>query len=233
MEIFNFGLDLAPKKYNYESNQYKKLLDKFSPKKKNPYTVEFVNEDLEKSDAIVIAKDKLLDFVLIDLEKIEQRLARTEAEEEKEILKQVQGYLEEEKVLADWGLDQEKINFLKNLQLVSVKPIVVKEDFKDQDQQLRDLIGEAMEAAGKILFFTASEKEVKAWDLRKGKTILEAAGRIHSDLMRGFIRAEVVNCKDLDNFYNMAEAKSKGLVETVGKDYKVVDGDIIYIKFSI
>jgi hypothetical protein len=233
MEIFNFGLDLVPKKYNYESNQYKKLLDKFSPKKKNPYTVEFVNEDLEKSDAIVIAKDKLLDFVLIDLEKIEQRLARTEAEEEKEILKQVQGYLEEEKVLADWGLDQEKINFLKNLQLVSVKPIVVKEDFKDQDQQLRDLIGEAMEAAGKILFFTASEKEVKAWDLRKGKTILEAAGRIHSDLMRGFIRAEVVNCKDLDNFYNMAEAKSKGLVETVGKDYKVVDGDIIYIKFSI
>jgi hypothetical protein len=51
--------------------------------------------------------------------------------------------------------------------------------------------------------------------------------------MRGFIRAEVVNCKDLDNFYNMAEAKSKGLVETVGKDYKVADGDIIYIKFSI
>lgn len=233
MEIFNFGLDLVPKKYNYESNQYIKLLDKFSPKKKNPYTVEFVNEDLEKSDAIVIAKDKLLDFVLIDLEKIEQRLARTEVEEEKEILKQVQGYLEEEKLLVDWGLEQEKINFLKNLQLVSLKPIVIKEDFKDQDQQLRDLIGEAMEAANKILFFTASEKEVKAWDLRKGKTILEAAGRIHSDLMRGFIRAEVVNCKDLDSFYNMAEAKSKGLVETVGKDYQVIDGDIIYIKFSI
>jgi hypothetical protein len=233
MEIFNFGLDLVPKKYNYESSQYIKLLDKFSPKKKNPYTVEFVNKDLEKSDAIVIAKDKLLDFVLIDLEKIEQRLARTEVEEEKEILKQVQGYLEEEKVLADWGLEQQKINFLKNLQLVSLKPIVVKEDFKYQDQQLRNLIGEVMEAANKILFFTASEKEVKAWGLRKGKTILEAAGRIHSDLMRGFIRAEVVNCKDLDNFYNMAEAKSKGLVETVGKDYQVIDGDIIYIKFSI
>ncbi|MCF7871072.1 MAG: DUF933 domain-containing protein [Candidatus Omnitrophica bacterium] len=233
MEIFNFGLDLVPKKYNYESNQYKKLVDKFSPKKKNPYTVEFVNEDLEKSDAIVIAKNKLLDFVLIDLEKIEQRLAKTEVEEEKEILKQVQSYLEEEKVLADWGLEKEKINFLKNLQLVSLKPIVVKEDFKDQNQRLRDLIGEVMEAANKILFFTASEKEVKAWDLRKGKTILEAAGKIHSDLMRGFIRAEVVNCRHLDNFYNMAEAKSKGLVETVGKDYQVADGDIIYIKFSI
>lgn len=233
MKIFNFGLDLLPKKYTYESNQYKKLVDKFDPKKKNPYTVEFINEDLEKADTIVIAKDKLLDFVLIDLEKIEQRLTRAESEEEKKILEEAQGYLEKEKVLAHCGLEPEKISFLKNLQLVSLKPIVVKEDFKDQDSQLQNLIGEVMEAASKILFFTASEKEVKAWDLKEGKTILEAAGRIHSDLMRGFIRAEVVNCKDLDNFYNMAEAKNKGLVETVGKDYKVIDGDIIYIKFSV
>jgi ribosome-binding ATPase len=233
MKIFNFGLDLMPKKYTYENNQYKKLVDKFSPKKKNPYIVEFTGEDLEKSDAIVIAQDKLLDFVLVDLEKIEQRLEKTESEKEKKILEQAQSYLEKEKILANCGLEPEKISFLKNLQLVSLKPIVVKEDFKDQDQQLQDLIGEVMEAANRILFFTASEKEVKAWDLRKGSTILEAAGRIHSDLMRGFIRAEVVNCKKLEDFYNMAEAKSKGLVQTVGKDYVVQFGDIIYVKFSV
>lgn len=231
MKIFNFGLDLVSKKYNHESNQYQKLVEKFSPKKKSPYVVEFIDQDLEKADAIVIAKEKLLDFVLIDLEKIEQRLTRTEDGKEKEILAEVQNYLEQEKVLSKCNLAKEKFDFLKNLQLISLKPIVVKEDF--QDQQLQEIIGEVVEAANKILFFTASEKEVKAWDLKKESTILEAAGRIHSDLMRGFIRAEVVNCKDLDNFYNMAEAKNKGLVQTVGRDYQVVDGDIIYIKFSV
>ncbi len=231
MKIFNFGLDLISKKYNYESNQYQKLVDKFSPKKKSPYVVEFIDQDLEKADAIVVAKEKLLDFVLIDLEKIEQRMMRTEDGKEKEILAEVQNYLEEEKVLSRCNLAKEKFDFLKNLQLISLKPIVVKEDF--QDQQLQKLIGEVVEAANKILFFTASEKEVKAWDLKKESTILEAAGRIHSDLMRGFIRAEVVNCKNLDDFYNMAEAKNKGLVQIVGKDYQVLDGDIIYIKFSV
>ncbi|MCF7874141.1 MAG: DUF933 domain-containing protein [Candidatus Omnitrophica bacterium] len=233
MKIFNFGFEFTAKKYSYQSDEFKRLIDKFSPAKKNPYTVEFINEDLDKSDAVVIKKSKLLDFVLIDLEKIEQRLDRAQDSKEKEILEQAQKQLESEKVLSNCNLEEEKIAFLKNLQLVSLKPTVIKDSLQDQDQQIQDLIQEVMDAAGRILFFTASEKEVKAWDLKKGKTILEAAGRIHSDLMRGFIRAEVVNCKNLDDFYNMAEAKSKGLVQTVGKDYIVEPGDIIYIKFSV
>ncbi|MFO8052920.1 MAG: DUF933 domain-containing protein [Candidatus Omnitrophota bacterium] len=233
MKIFNFGLNLESKKYNYQNKDFKKLVDKFSPDKKNPYSVEFIETDLEKSDAVVINKTKLLDFVLIDLEKIEQRLNRTQDQKEKEILKQAQGYLEAEKVLSNCDLGEESSAFLKNLQLVSLKPIVVKDSFQGEDQQIQGLIEEVLEAAGRILFFTASDKEVKAWNLKQGKTVLEAAGRIHSDLMRGFIRAEVVNCKNLDDFYNMAEARSKGLVQTVGKDYVVQAGDIIYIKFSV
>lgn len=233
MKIFNFGFNFTPKKCNYESSEFKKLVDKFSPSKRNPYIVEFIDTDLEKSDAVVINKDKLLDFVLIDLEKIEQRLNRAQDQKEKEILEEAQNYLESEKVLSRCDLGTEKLDFLKNIQLVSLKPIVIKDNFQDQDQQIQALIKEVMDAAGRILFFTASNKEVKAWDLKEGKTILEAAGRIHSDLMRGFIRAEVVNCKNLEDFYNMAEAKSKGLVQTVGKDYVVQAGDIIYVKFSV
>ncbi|MCF7887437.1 MAG: DUF933 domain-containing protein [Candidatus Omnitrophica bacterium] len=233
MKIFNFGFDFAPKKYNYENSEFKKLVDKFSPGKRNPYIVEFIDTDLEKSDAVVINKTKLLDFVLIDLEKIEQRLNRTQDQKEKEILEQAQNYLESENVLSRCDLGKENLAFLKNLQLVSLKPIVVKDNFQDQSQQVQALIKEIIDAAGRILFFTASNKEVKAWDLKKGKTILEAAGKIHSDLMRGFIRAEVVNCKNLEDFYNMAEAKSKGLVQTVGKDYIVQADDIIYVKFSV
>ncbi len=233
MKIFNFGLELEPKKYSYESREFEKLVDKFSPKKKNPYTVEFLNSGLEKADAVVIDKNKLLDFILIDLEKIEQRQKKTESKEEKEILEETQKCLEQEKVLSNCNIEKEKFSFLKNLQLVSLKPVVIKENFEASGQRISNLIEAVVEAAGKNLFFTASEKEVKAWDLNKGKTILEAAGKIHSDLMRGFIRAEVVNCKHLDQFYNMAEAKNKGLVQVVGKDYIVEGGDIIYIKFSV
>jgi ribosome-binding ATPase YchF (GTP1/OBG family) len=233
MKIFNFGFNFTPKKCNYESSEFKQLVDKFSPSKRNPYIVEFIDTDLEKSDAVVINKDKLLDFVLIDLEKIEQRLSRTQDQKEKEILEEAQKYLESEKVLSRCDLETEKLDFLKNIQLVSLKPIVIKDDFQGEDQQVQTVIKEVMDAAGRILFFTASNKEVKAWDLKEGKTILEAAGRIHSDLMRGFIRAEVVNCKNLEDFYNMAEAKSKGLVQTVGKDYVIQAGDIIYVKFSV
>jgi len=62
---------------------------------------------------------------------------------------------------------------------------------------------------------------------------LEAAGKIHSDLKRGFIKAEVVNCRDLDNFFNWAEAKSKGFVKIVGKDYIMQENDIIEIRFNV
>ena len=62
---------------------------------------------------------------------------------------------------------------------------------------------------------------------------LEAAGKIHSDLKRGFIKAEVTNCRDLDSFFNMAEARSRGFVKIVGKDYIVQKGDIIEIRFNV
>ncbi|MCF7870109.1 MAG: hypothetical protein K9M01_03215, partial [Candidatus Omnitrophica bacterium] len=156
MKIFNFGFNFTPKKYNYESSEFKKLVDKFSPSKKNPYIVEFIDTDLEKSDAVVINKTKLLDFVLIDLEKIEQRLNRTQDQKEKEILKQAQGYLEAEKVLSNCDLGEESSAFLKNIQLVSLKPIVIKDNFQGEEQQIQALIKEVLDAAGRILFFTAS-----------------------------------------------------------------------------
>ena len=69
--------------------------------------------------------------------------------------------------------------------------------------------------------------------MKKGEIVLEAAGKIHSDLKRGFIKAEVVNCKDLDNFFNMAEAKAKGLVKLVDRDYVMRENDIIEIRFNV
>ena len=89
-----------------------------------------------------------------------------------------------------------------------------------------------LEAAGLNTFYTAGEKETRAWLLPVGETALDAAGRIHSDIARGFIRAEVVNFKDYDRLGSDAACRKEGVLRLEGKEYPIADGDIINIRFS-
>lgn len=82
-------------------------------------------------------------------------------------------------------------------------------------------------------FFTVGEDEVRAWTTRRGATALEAAGEIHTDLQKGFVRAEVVACQDLLDLGGMAEAKAKAKLRLEGKEYIVRDGDIVHIRFNV
>ncbi len=82
-------------------------------------------------------------------------------------------------------------------------------------------------------FFTVGEDEVRAWTIPVGATAVEAAGAIHSDLARGFIRAEVVAYEDLMAAGSMAEARKQGTLRLEGKDYVVKDGDIVHIRFAL
>ncbi|MGE5630298.1 MAG: redox-regulated ATPase YchF [Caulobacteraceae bacterium] len=86
---------------------------------------------------------------------------------------------------------------------------------------------------GLISFLTAGEDEVRAWTIRKHTDARKAAGKIHSDIERGFIRAEVVKFKDLEALGSMAKAKEKGLYRLEGKEYIVQDGDIINFRFNV
>ena len=82
-------------------------------------------------------------------------------------------------------------------------------------------------------FFTVGEDEVRAWETRRGATAQESAGEIHTDLQRGFVRAEVVAYDDLISLGGMNEAKSKGKLRLEGKEYLVKDGDIVHIRSSL
>jgi GTP-binding protein YchF len=82
-------------------------------------------------------------------------------------------------------------------------------------------------------FFTVGEDEVRAWTTRRGATAVEAAGEIHTDLQRGFVRAEVVSYEDLISLGGMNEAKVKGKLRLEGKEYLVKDGDIMHIRFNL
>jgi len=96
------------------------------------------------------------------------------------------------------------------------------------------LIEAAFERLGLISFFTVGKDEVKAWTLPKGSTALEAAGTIHTDLARGFIRAQVVHYDDFrKEDFSMAKCREHGLLRLEGRDYVVVDGDIMEIRFNV
>ena len=98
---------------------------------------------------------------------------------------------------------------------------------------LGKLIRGAYHTLGLISYFTAGEKEARAWTIRKGAKAPEAAGAIHSDLERGFIRAEVVAYDDLIAAGSKAAAKEKGKTRLEGKEYVVRDGDVILFRFNV
>jgi hypothetical protein len=98
---------------------------------------------------------------------------------------------------------------------------------------LNKLIHLSYELLGFISFLTSGEDEVRAWTIRKGTAAQQAAGKIHSDIERGFIRAEVVAYDDFITHGSMAAARDKGLVRLEGKTYEVKDGDIINFRFNV
>mgnify|MGYP000895695209 CR=1 FL=1 len=114
---------------------------------------------------------------------------------------------------------EERAEFLKDLHL--------------QESGTSRLARAAYEHLGLISFFTVGEDEVKAWTIRKGTTAQKAAGKIHSDLERGFIRAEVFHYNDLYRLGSTAAVREKGLLRLEGKEYPVQDGDIINFRFNV
>lgn len=98
---------------------------------------------------------------------------------------------------------------------------------------LDKVIKKSYDLLGLMSFLTAGEPEVRAWTIKKGTKAPQAAGKIHSDIERGFIKAEVVSYDDLIREGNMVAAKEKGLVRQEGKDYIMQDGDIVLFKFNV
>ncbi len=107
------------------------------------------------------------------------------------------------------------------------------EDLGIKDSGLDKLIKASYSLLGLISYLTAGKQETRAWTITKGTKAPQAAGKIHSDFERGFIRAEVVNYQDLLDCGSYSAAKDKGLVGLEGKDYVVKDGDVILFRFNV
>ncbi|WP_025209264.1 redox-regulated ATPase YchF [Hippea sp. KM1] len=115
--------------------------------------------------------------------------------------------------------DQERVEFMEMLGL--------------KESGLDRLAKVGYKMLGLITFFTAGEKEVRGWTIKKGTTAKQAAGVIHSDIERGFIRAEVIKYEDYIAAGGEKQAKEKGLMRLEGKDYIMEDGDVVYFRFNV
>ena len=118
-------------------------------------------------------------------------------------------------------------------QMDASEAAVFMEDFGIEESALDRVVKKSFALLHQITFFTVGEDEVKAWTVTADVPAIEAAGAVHSDIQRGFIRAEVVACEDLQRTGDYAAARKQGLVRLEGKTYPVRDGDVIYFRFNI
>lgn len=110
---------------------------------------------------------------------------------------------------------------------------VFKEELGIEESGLEKLVSASYDLLGLMSFLTAGEKEVRAWTIKKGTKAPQAAGKIHSDFEKGFIKAEVVSFDDLVEAGSFLKAKEKGKVRIEGKDYTVQDGDVMLFRFNV
>jgi ribosome-binding ATPase len=229
MKIGFTGVDLPQGKIKYNDENLLVLEEKDKPKKVSPFFAEFTRDEFIQAEAIAIPKNKILDLLILDIEKIESRLTRATDSAEKSLLAKCMEQLEKEIPLCDAPFNDEEINILKAAALYSFKPVIKIE----ADTDINTIVGLAIEKAGYMFFYTSGPAEAHAWLVKKGSDIVTCAAKIHSDLARGFIKGDVVSFEDYLKCHNFNDCRAKGLVKVVDRDYIVQPKEIIEIRFNV
>ncbi|MCD6412909.1 MAG: DUF933 domain-containing protein [Elusimicrobia bacterium] len=229
MKIYFSGIELDEGKVKYADTRLEKLAEKFRPKKVVPFFAELSNSKPEQADAIAVTKDELPDIIIPDMDKFERRLARSEDENEKKLVQKCLEILNDEKLLCDEEFSAGEQTILAGLAPLTLKPVII----TAKNASANDIISLSLKKAGIIFFYTVGKDECRAWTAGIGSSAITCAGKIHSDLARGFIRADVVSFENMMKAFNWHEAKEKGFVKTVEREHIIRDGDIIEIKFNI
>ena len=201
-----------------------------------------------------------LELLVADRDHIERRLERVtkQAKSGEQKLKQevaelerVLAHVDAGGTLADWSAE-----LPSGLEPLTTKPLLAIENgpsgidlkleaelaelpaeeagaFREGTSALEEVVRRLSDELGLISFFTAGDKETRAWSLRRGETALDAAATIHTDIARGFIRVEVIRWDDLVKAGSHAEAARSGLQRLEGKTYVVQDGDVLNVRFNV
>ena len=231
MKIGIVGIDaLSQGKANLADPRIRQLKVMFNSAKEVYVQVDIVSDEgkIFECDGIICPSDKKLDLVVADIEFVETRLSRNPPDDEKAILVKFKEQLDREGLICDIDLTAQERELISGYSLLSMRPVYLAEgqELENKDKLLMD----AYSRFGYISFFTAGDKDAHGWSLKKGSTAWDAAGAIHSDIQKGFIRAEVVSFKDLTADGSLSKAKSNNHVRLEMKEYVVQDGDYLVIR---
>lgn len=202
-----------------------------------------------------------LELLVADRDHVERRLERVRKEAksgdpklrtEAELLERLIAHIDDERAVRDWPGE-----LPAELEPLTAKPLIpivngpggvdlaLEAELRDLSAEeaaeyrnggsstLEDVVRQLASILDLVTFFTAGDTETRAWTLRNGKTALDAAESIHTDIARGFIRCEVIGWNDLVETGSHAEAARRGLQRLEGKGYVVADGDVLNIRFNV
>jgi ribosome-binding ATPase YchF (GTP1/OBG family) len=230
MKIAFTGLDLPEGKVKYNDAILADLEEMFDPDKVTPFYFELLPDDYETAEGIAITAERVLDLLILDMDKIEGRLSVAEDESEKAMLGKCLAHLETEQPVCDLELDDAEREFVNGFGLMSFKPTMIFEDAS----VTTDAVCEAVMAKADVMFFyTAGKKEVHAWFVEKNAAAVSCAGKIHTDLARGFIKAEIVSHEELMTAHNFKDAGAKGLTKLVDADFPIPEKMVLDIRFNV
>ena len=232
MKIALFGItEIKHGRHNLKDPRLEQADGLVEADKKTHAQVDVVGEDeLLAADAVLALDEARADLILKDLEFVETRLGRDPQPEERAALEKIQALLESERLLFEADLSPQDRQAVAAHNLYTNRPITVAA--RPELQEPEPLLRRAFAGAGYISFLTVGGKENRAWPIRKGTTAWEAAGTIHTDIQKGFIRAEVLGFADFVEAGGETPAKRAGKQRLEQKQYVVQDYDLMNFRFN-
>jgi hypothetical protein len=232
MKIALFGVtEIKIGKHNLKDPRFDQADKMVEADKKTYAQVDVIGEDqLLEADAILATEETKADLILKDLEFVETRLGRDPQPGERAALEKIRANLEGEKFIFNSGISAEDLQAVAAHSFFTNKPITV--GSRDELQAPEKLLLRAFAEAGYICFLTVGGKENRAWPIRKGSTAWEAAGTIHTDIQKGFIRAEIIGFADFMEAGGETQAKRGGKQRLETKQYVMQDYDLTNFRFN-
>ncbi len=231
MKIGILGADIFTQgKVNLIDNRVKVLKAMFNSAKEVHLQVDIISDQdkLVEADGIISPESAKLDLIVHDIEFLETRLSRSEDQVEKSLLSKCKDQLDKEGLVYELALSDAEKELISGYSLWTMRPVYL---FKNEElQDKNSLLFNAYTCFGYISFFTAGDKDSHAWSIKKGSTAWDAAGAIHSDIQKGFIRAEVTAYQELVNDGSLSRARTNNHISLQMKDYVVQDGDYLVIR---
>jgi ribosome-binding ATPase YchF (GTP1/OBG family) len=226
MKISLVGISAVPLgKFNVKDPRLDQVHKLVAADKRTYVQVDLVGEDQAgDADAILVSSDARADVILKDWEFVETRLSRSPGEAEAAVLAKLKEALEKERFAFEAGLSAEEKKIVSVYNLLTLRPVSAASQAELEKPET--LILKLLHESGFICFLTVGGKENRAWLIRKGSTAWEAASAIHSDLQKGFIRAEIIGYDDFIQAGGETQAKRAGKMRLEQKEYVMQDCDI-------